>query len=72
MTKHEALKVKVGDKLTYQDYSTFTVTDVTESTIGKPSIVFWGENNKGLKVGYPHRMCRRYDDVRTEESNKAN
>lgn len=72
MTRREALKVKVGDMLVFLD-TTFQVTNVTEDNrFGKPSVIFWGMSNKGLQVGYPHRMCRRLGDDRTENAVKSN
>ena len=72
MTRREALKIKVGDKIIFQEYAVIEVSKITEDKrFGKPSIVFWGRTKNG-QVGYPHRMCRRYEDDRTENAVESN
>ena len=69
MTRREALNVKEGEVLDSK-YGMFQVHKIAESKINR-DIIFYGKNNKGLQAGYPHKVCRRLDNDRTEESNKA-
>ena len=69
MTRREALKVKKGDMLIFREWAVFKVVEINQSFINR-DIVFYANGGTGL-VGYPHKMCRRYEDDRAEESDKT-